>query len=191
MDTNCYGGWAGITSFAPLALVLFDSGAWPPCLTPLDSALTGTAPPTRVESTLPEHHGSVSKQTALSHLESALTGQLASSTKQTASNRAESTLTRFLYLTNLESTLTKKGGGGYPQAERRRHRGTAIIRACISAGAKGARVSKLSAITQHPQIHTSRSNHQSQVTIHSPFPATQTPPPHPMDIAWRTNAYNL
>jgi hypothetical protein len=112
MDTNCYGGWGGITTFAPLALVLFDSGAWPPCLTPLDSALTRTAPPSRVESTLPRHQGSVSKQTALSHLESALTDQLASATKQATSSRSESTLTRFLDLTNLESTLTKMRGRG-------------------------------------------------------------------------------
>jgi hypothetical protein len=55
------------------------------------------------------------------------------------------------------NTYKKGEGRGYTQAERRPHPGTAI-RGCVFAGAKGARMPKLSAITLHSQIPTSPAN---------------------------------
>jgi hypothetical protein len=68
---------------------------------------------TFLESTLPQFHESVSKQTTLTALKSTLTAARTPHTKQRTSNPAESTLTQNEVVTLVESTLAKKGGGGY------------------------------------------------------------------------------
>jgi hypothetical protein len=100
---------SGTLNSYTLAFLNFISPSVPP--TACSPLVTRHSPLTPVQSTLPQHRESVSKQRALSLLESALTSPVTLYSKQRTLSPAESTLTQFRTVSPLESALPKKVGG--------------------------------------------------------------------------------